>query len=96
MAQEHPNWVNYTSTRSVKKVIQDKNTLWIVTKGGLIKHNLITRNDQYFNRDKSVDLKTTNKFSEPKDKTSPYPFSHLTTVKMVKTFGNLPFDSYHC
>ena len=52
-AQEHPNWVNYTSTRSVKKVIQDKNILWIATKGGLIKHNLSTQTNQYFNRGNS-------------------------------------------
>ena len=52
-AQEHPNWVNYTSTRSVKKIIQDKNILWIATKGGLIKHDLITKNNQYFNRGNS-------------------------------------------
>jgi len=52
-AQEHPNWVNYTSTRSVKKVIQDKNILWIGTKGGLIKHDLRTKTNQYFNRGNS-------------------------------------------
>lgn len=52
-AQEHPNWVNHTSTRSVKKVIQDKNILWIATKGGLIKHDLRTQTNQYFNRGNS-------------------------------------------
>ncbi len=52
-AQEHPNWVNYTSTRSVKKVVQDKNILWIATKGGLVKHDLITQTNQYFNRGNS-------------------------------------------
>lgn len=53
IAQEHPHWVNYTSTRSVKKVIQDKNILWIATKGGLIKHDLRTKTNQYFNRGNS-------------------------------------------
>lgn len=53
IAQEYPNWVNYTSTRSVNKVIQDKDILWVATKGGLIKHNLRTQTNQYFNRGNS-------------------------------------------
>ncbi len=53
LAQEHPNWVNYTSTREVKKVIQDKNILWLATDGGLVKHDLRTKTNQYFNRGNS-------------------------------------------
>lgn len=49
----YPNWVNYTDTKVVNKILEDGNTLWLATAGGLVEHNIKTGKNQFYNRGNS-------------------------------------------
>ncbi len=48
-----PNFVHYTSTRTVNDIVSDGQYVWAATNGGVVRYDLLTEQTTYYNRGNS-------------------------------------------